>query len=1391
MKKFFIGVVAVVTVGALVLVGCPDDSGSGGNGGGPVVGCVAPASGDATIGLLFGDGNYDSCAQTALSGTGVFNNNNDSSTDVVFEETTGTGANNTTSFYRMNVVTADLDYAGAFVRLNEAVNVTGQTLKFSIRSEETGGNNKIRVYLQDTTTAQNTNTEAIETFTNDGEWRDISIDIDTVFVGNPALLKTGISAIGFVVQDTDDDTSNGVGAQIIDIDEIRLEGPSTTGGMTYDYVCDNGVATSGTTTTEGVSRCASCTDTTTHRLNGAADAIGTTCVAITCVAPVSGDAVVDLVYGDVNYTSCSRLALSTDPPAFGQFSQGGAGFTFSEVETGAASSANAYSLDVTVASTGYAGGFVRLNEVYDATGKSLKFSIKSQASDSGGHNSIRVFFENTEATGANQTDATEGIITFTNDGIWQDVEIVIADEYAFGQANIDATKIGVIGFAMEDANGADSGRGEQTINIDEIRFEDSGTTGGMTYDYVCDNGVATSGTSPTEGVSRCASCTDTTTHRLSGAADAIGTTCVAITCVAPASGDAVVDLVYGDVNYTSCSRLALSTDPPAFGQFSQGDGFTFSEVETGAASSANAYSLDVTVASTAYAGGFVRLNEVYDATGKSLKFSIKSQPTASGGHNSIRVFFENTEATGANQTDATEGIITFTNDGVWQDVEIVIPNEYTFGAANIDASKIGVIGFAIQDANFLSVPGLGTQTINIDEIRFEDAPRFPYVCANGTPLSGGSFTEGVTRCRRCSSTHRLDGVAGEVGTTCVARTNAYICTNGTPADGTSATPGASNCAYCDSGYAVTGTPGVAGSTCTALSGCIAPLTGRSSSVSSIYTDGNYAACSALTLASSNDFGVSSTDSTATFAGITTGAASGTTNARTLSNPTAGNDAASGLITLAGNTNVSGKVLRFSIMSPVTDATNTGTNRVRVYLQADPGSADSYRTDADEGVMTFTQDGTWQEVSIVIDNEYDFAGANISSSTVRSIGFALLDGNGGAAGIGVQTLSIDEVRFEDHTPNCTAPATGNANVGLIWGDNAYDSCSEIAGAIYTERHVPTRNSGSRPPSPVTLASNAGGGGFLGTPLSTNLSVGAGNSAWVYAIADLAAAYDITGRTLKFSIKSPSTTGGTNSVAAFLAGSGSATSPVVTRTFVNDGTWQALSFPADGFTTGGFTGTTVQRVIISVTDANGLSSDGVGAQQFDIDEIRFEQDGYRCTAPVSGNAAIDLVYGDGEYASCSRTGVASTEVYNTSNNSNTAVVFGETAGVGASDTTEFYSVDVTDAALRDAGVLVRLGRDINTSGKTLRFSVRSREANEIRVFIEDRAGTRSALHEAIEVFENNGVWQEISIDVDTEYVGTANLDKAAISTVRFDARDANLLSVPGLGRQLIEIDEIRFE
>ena len=97
----------------------------------------------------------------------------------------------------------------------------------------------------------------------------------------------------------------------------------------------------------------------------------------------------------------------------------------------------------------------------------------------------------------------------------------------------------------------------------------------------------------------------------------------------------------------------------------------------------------------------------------------------------------------------------------------------------------------------------------------------------------------------------------------------------------------------------------------------------------------------------------------------------------------------------------------------------------------------------------------------------------------------------------------------------------------------------------------------------------------------------------------------------------------------------------------------------------------------------------------------------------------------------------------------------------------------------------------AGKTLRFSVRSRATNAIRVFIQDAANAQNLPSEAIEVFENNGVWQEVSIDVDAAYVGNANLNKAAISVIGFDARDANFLSVPGLGRQLIEIDEIRFE
>ena len=494
---------------------------------------------------------------------------------------------------------------------------------------------------------------------------------------------------------------------------------------------------------------------------------------------------------------------------------------------------------------------------------------------------------------------------------------------------------------------------------------------------------------------------------------------------------------------------------------------------------------------------------------------------------------------------------------------------------------------------------------------------YSYVCENGTADTAMITTENVSNCTACDATYEIVGDAGTEGSVCAIP---YVCVNGIAADAlaTTNTANVSNCAACDAGHVITGGAGTEGSTCTVISGCTAPVDGTNASVSTIYADGDYAACRAASLAASNSFGVSSTDTMATFAEITTGGASG--SARTLNNPTAANTAASGFITLAANTNVSGKTLRFSIMSPASGGTTNGTSMVRVYLQADPGAATdltTYQTETTEGIVTFTNDAMWQDVSISLDNEYSFTGANITAATVRTIGFALVeDTNGATAGLGVQTFSVDEVRIEDSAPNCTAPAagTGPASVDLVWGDAVYNSCSDgssaafvdISSSLYTAVHIPTRDAANRPPSPFTLLSNSLASGAFGTPLFTNLTLGSGNSAWAYVVADLPADYDITGKSLRFSIKSPAT-GGTNSIGVFLEDSaGNRTFPR-TATFTNDGTWQEISlspillfFP----TNSAGDRTAIRRVIFSLVDANGMSVDGIGAQTFDIDEIRFE-------------------------------------------------------------------------------------------------------------------------------------------------------------------------------------------
>ena len=109
-------------------------------------------------------------------------------------------------------------------------------------------------------------------------------------------------------------------------------------------------------------------------------------------------------------------------------------------------------------------------------------------------------------------------------------------------------------------------------------------------------------------------------------------------CEVATGATSTIDLVYGDGNYTAgCTQLEPATVDP-FGQF--GAGTTFTETSGGASNTSKAYRLALTDAAAAFGGGFISLAADYDATGKTLKFSVKSNATTDGGYNMIRVYLE-------------------------------------------------------------------------------------------------------------------------------------------------------------------------------------------------------------------------------------------------------------------------------------------------------------------------------------------------------------------------------------------------------------------------------------------------------------------------------------------------------------------------------------------------------------------------------------------------------------------------------------------------------------------------------------------------------------------------------------------------------------------------------
>ncbi len=231
----------------------------------------------------------------------------------------------------------------------------------------------------------------------------------------------------------------------------------------------------------------------------------------------------------------------------------------------------------------------------------------------------------------------------------------------------------------------------------------------------------------------------------------------------------------------------------------------------GANGSATFFRLSTSNAALTHAGATLVFGADYDTTGKTLQFSVRA--TDGAANTVIRVFYE-AEGGFPDQTAAFQVVKTFTTDGTWQDISILF-SEFDFGptaftSGNITPETVRAIGFDLRDFNG-ATPGIGLQTIDIDEIRFVD-PDLSYICTNGTPASGTGTAPDMSNCQECDQGFEIEGTAGDPGSTCVNELR-YICTNGTPVSGNGATAGVSNCAECNDRYMIVGVASTEGAIC--------------------------------------------------------------------------------------------------------------------------------------------------------------------------------------------------------------------------------------------------------------------------------------------------------------------------------------------------------------------------------------------------------------------------------------------------------------------------------------------------------------------------------------------------------------------------------------------------
>ena len=143
--------------------------------------------------------------------------------------TSGGGADNSQNFITMNLQTVTATFANMFVTFASDTfydaTEADSVLKFSVRSPSSGGNDSLNVKVLNFISRNDNlgSSNILVNFTADGRWQEISLPLnEETFSGATETILSSISRLTFNLADANGDEA-GIGAQQVDIDEIRFE----------------------------------------------------------------------------------------------------------------------------------------------------------------------------------------------------------------------------------------------------------------------------------------------------------------------------------------------------------------------------------------------------------------------------------------------------------------------------------------------------------------------------------------------------------------------------------------------------------------------------------------------------------------------------------------------------------------------------------------------------------------------------------------------------------------------------------------------------------------------------------------------------------------------------------------------------------------------------------------------------------------------------------------------------------------------------------------------------------------------------------------------------------------------------------------------------------------